>query len=154
MKMPHVGDKWDEELGGNMYGGPPGRLALEFAELLRADCPECPMWPDLEDPNTQEEVKAIAQEKYLFAPPFLLFGWFPRGRLGESKPNHSVWASSRLISAAAHNEQIPKMTSSPLISVAAHNEEIPKMVKLHPSICLDLLNSITEYQELLFGLIH
>eukprot|EP00798_Chlamydomonas_sp_ICE-L_P013145 gene13144-3467_t len=88
MRMPHVGrGGWNESLGGNCYGEP-GSLSTALYRQLKRDCqpddsgPDCPMWPDPEDRQTAEAATAVPTEPFLFAPPFLMFGYYPRGRLG------------------------------------------------------------------------
>eukprot|EP00798_Chlamydomonas_sp_ICE-L_P003538 gene3538-13607_t len=82
MRMPHRGAEWDDATGGNTYGGPPGPLSIDFSSQLQEDCPGCPLWPDPEDVATMGEARKTATELFAFAPPFLIFGYFPRGRLG------------------------------------------------------------------------
>lgn len=44
------------------------------------------MWPDPEDPKTAQQAKQARHERYLMAPPWLAFGFFPRGSNGYWTP--------------------------------------------------------------------
>jgi hypothetical protein len=41
-----------------------------------------PMWADPEDPTTLSAAVAAAEERYLMAPSWLMFGFYPRGSKG------------------------------------------------------------------------
>lgn len=49
------------------------------------------MWPDPEDssPETMKAADAVPKEKWLFMPPWLALGFYPRGRMGYWLPEYT-----------------------------------------------------------------
>jgi hypothetical protein len=95
MRVPHAlrwaaeGDTseaaaWPEKYGGRWYApGPLGAGVTHFRSLMRNDTGlDVPMWADPEDPATLPVAVAAAEERYLMAPSWLMFGFYPRGSKG------------------------------------------------------------------------
>eukprot|EP00798_Chlamydomonas_sp_ICE-L_P010222 gene10221-8139_t len=165
MQMPHRGEQWDDSIGGNLYGEKRGKLSKDFLDLLKSDCGGCPMWPDPEDPSSAQAAEQTPREKFLFAPPFLMFGYFPRGRfaagdshLGKTLAKMSVGRYDWLVSHELHGINVFRLhldhkgEVSRTVPRPNSDQRVPSVLALHPSVRLDRLGSLEEYQELIIGM--
>ncbi len=82
MTVPNNNGTWPEDLGGRIYPPERAETSKQFHAQLLDDCPDCPRMPDHEDGADWEAAQAVASESYLFAPQWLVTGWWHRGRLG------------------------------------------------------------------------
>eukprot|EP00798_Chlamydomonas_sp_ICE-L_P014413 gene14413-20407_t len=174
MRMPHIETGWETSLGGNMYGSEEkGPLALEMLKQLEDDCPGCPMWPDPENLKDLEAARSTPTENFLFAPPFLIFGYYPRGRLGfrhqqgratrqvighpnrtqtKINPTSANTAVTGFWHQQGHATHQLNVSAPRYPSERERDEALPRLIALHPDVRLDKLLNLFQFVELLVGL--
>ncbi len=97
MVMPHTHGEWPERFGGRWLPEERGPHSLALRTQLLKDAPGVPLWPDPEDPSTIDAVSRTPHEKFAFAPPWLIFGFLPRGSRGWWLPDDTTGVVNQVI---------------------------------------------------------